>query len=139
MITNGYISASLKQTNSYQTRFTCVDCLNEKKVKLKIYPKISSLFKTIVDNWWCISHFSLFRDFANGKGIFILESNFNRIGHITYINIAKKIKSIFELRQQLAVVTKMSPLTQIKTLLTSSACYDDITRKKLKVETDFLI
>ena len=139
MITNGYISASLKQTNSYQTRFTCVDCLNEKKVKLKIYPKIDLLFKTIVDNWWCISHFSLFRDFANGKGIFILESNFNRIGHITFINIVKKIKRIFEFRQQLVVVIKKSSLTQTKTLLTSSACYDDITRKKLKVETDFLI
>ena len=139
MITNGYISASLKQTNSYQTRFTCVDCLTEKKVTLKIYPQIELLFKTIVDNWWCISHFSLFRDFANGKGIFILESNFNRIGHITFINIVKKIKSIFEFRQQLVVVIKKSPLTQTKTLLTSSACYEDITRKKLKVETDFLI
>ena len=90
MITNGYICASLKQANSYQTRFICVDCLSKKKVKLKIYPQITLLFKTLGDNWWCISHFSLFRDFANGKGIFILESNFNRIGHIIYIKNCEK-------------------------------------------------
>ena len=64
------------------------------------------LIKTVGENWWCICHFSLFRDFANVKGIFILESNFNRIGHIVYIKIGKQIKNILKVRQQLVVVIK---------------------------------
>ena len=75
---NKKLSTSRKQPYSYWKRFICVDYLSKKKkVKLEIYPKIALLFQTVGDNWWCISHFSQFRDFANDKGIFILESNFN--------------------------------------------------------------
>ena len=74
--TTDYISVSLK-TSSYLTRFVCVDSLSKRKVKLETYPKIALLFKTVGDNWWRISHFSLFRAFGNAKGIFVLESNFN--------------------------------------------------------------
>ena len=92
MIRNGYISASLKQRNSYQTRFICADCLSKKKVKLEIYPKIALLVNSVGDNQWCICPFSLFRDFANVKGIFILESNINRTTRIIYIKIVNKKK-----------------------------------------------
>ena len=44
------------------------------------------LSTTVRDNWWCICHFSLQRDFANVKGIRILEANYNRTGHIIYQN-----------------------------------------------------
>ena len=50
------------------------------------------LINIVGDNWWCICHFSFFRDFANFKGIFVIESNFNRIGHIVYIKIVSQIK-----------------------------------------------
>ena len=62
------------------------------------------LIKT--DNWQCICPFSLLRVFANVKVVFILESNYNRMGHIIYIIIVNPIKSIFEVWQQLVVVIK---------------------------------
>ena len=49
------------------------------------------LSTTVRDNWWCICHFSLQRDFANGKGICILEANYNRKGRIIYIRIVNQI------------------------------------------------
>ena len=104
MVKNRYWNMSLKQTNCYSTRFGCLDFLSKKVVKVEIYPKMVLLIKSVGDDWWCICHFSLFRDFANVKGTFIPESNFNRIGHIIYIKIVNEIKSIFEVRQQLMVV-----------------------------------
>ena len=76
---NKKLSTSRKQAYSYWKRFIRVDYLSikKKKIKLEIYPKKALLFQTVADNSWCISHFSQFRDFANVKGIFILESNFN--------------------------------------------------------------
>ena len=62
------------------------------------------LINIVGDNWWCICHFSFFRDFANFKGIFVIESNFNRIEHIVYIKIVSQIKSIFKVSQQMVVV-----------------------------------
>ena len=61
------------------------------------------LFETVADIWCCICHFSLFRDFANVKAIFILESKFNRIGHVIYIKI---LNQIFGVRQEVVVVIK---------------------------------
>ena len=42
------------------------------------------------DNWQCICLFSLLRVFANVKGVFILESNYNRMGHTIYIRIVNQ-------------------------------------------------
>ena len=61
------------------------------------------LFETVADIWCCICNFSLFRDFANVKAIFILESKFNRIGHVIYIKI---LNQIFGVRQEVVVVIK---------------------------------
>ena len=64
------------------------------------------LSTTVRNNWWCICHFSLQRDFANVKGICILEANYNRTGHIIYIRILNQIQSIVAISQQLVVVIK---------------------------------
>ena len=49
------------------------------------------LSKTVRGNGWCICHFSLLRDFANVKVIFILEAKYNRTGHIVCIRIVNRI------------------------------------------------
>ena len=72
----------------------CIDCLSKYEVKVEIYPKMALLIET--DNWQGICPFHLLRVFANVKGILILESNYNRMGHIIYIRIVNQIKIIFE-------------------------------------------